>query len=266
MMTDGIDSKIISQFKKTIDEMVQDGIKKQRITNYITAKVSKVNQDGTFDVYFPPDVNSIKTGLLNKSHDTLLVGDTVEVCTKNGSLANAWIALRHGPSDTGGGGGGGGVESITVGTTTTLPSGSNATVINSGSNTNMVLNFGIPMGPQGIQGVRGEPGQDGTDGVDGRSATIQVGNVTSGTTASVTNVGTDLNAVFDFVLPNGDATRWYVGSGTPSGGNYTPGDMYLDNTNGDLYYFNDVGQWILQINIKGPKGDDGIGFRVIGVV
>lgn len=43
------------------------------------------------------------------------------------------------------------------------------------------------------------------DGDDGTSATISVGTVTSGATASVTNSGTSSAAVFDFVLPKGDA-------------------------------------------------------------
>lgn len=41
-------------------------------------------------------------------------------------------------------------------------------------------------------------------GDDGDSATIQVGTVTSGATASVSNRGTSSQAIFDFVLPKGD--------------------------------------------------------------
>lgn len=46
-------------------------------------------------------------------------------------------------------GGGGGVASIRIGTVTTLPAGSEATVINSGTETDVVLNFGIPRGRDG---------------------------------------------------------------------------------------------------------------------
>lgn len=49
--------------------------------------------------------------------------------------------------------------SVTVGTTTTLSPGSNATVTNSGTDTDPVLNFGIP------QGAAGQNGQDGAPGV-----------------------------------------------------------------------------------------------------
>lgn len=40
--------------------------------------------------------------------------------------------------------------------------------------------------------------------IKGDSGTIEVGTVTSGTTASVTNVGTERAAILDFVLPKGD--------------------------------------------------------------
>lgn len=45
--------------------------------------------------------------------------------------------------------------------------------------------------------------QKGDKGDPGQAATIHVGTVTEGDTPSVTNVGTDTNAVFDFVLPAG---------------------------------------------------------------
>lgn len=44
----------------------------------------------------------------------------------------------------------------------------------------------------------------GGTGPKGDAATIQVGSVVSGQTASVANVGTETAAVFDFVLPKGD--------------------------------------------------------------
>ena len=49
--------------------------------------------------------------------------------------------------------------------------------------------------PETIKGDKGDPGQ---------AATITVGTVTSGATASVTNAGTTSAAKFNFVLPKGD--------------------------------------------------------------
>ena len=84
---------------------------------------------------------------------------------------------------------------IAVGTVT---SGQMASVTNSGTSSAAVFDFVLPKGDQG------DPGTPGQDGQDGAAATIEVGTVTSGQTASVTNSGTSSAAVFDFVLPKGD--------------------------------------------------------------
>ena len=49
----------------------------------------------------------------------------------------------------------------------------------------------------------GGSGGTGGTGTPGSAATIKVGTVVSGNTASVTNVGTSDDAVFNFVLPKG---------------------------------------------------------------
>lgn len=56
--------------------------------------------------------------------------------------------------------------SVEVGTTTTLPAGSSATVTNSGTGNHLVLDFGIP------QGIQGEQGEQGVQGPPGENATI----------------------------------------------------------------------------------------------
>lgn len=55
-------------------------------------------------------------------------------------------------------------------------------------------------GGSGGTGGKGDKGDTGTPGL---AATIKVGTVVSGNTASVTNVGTANDAVFNFVLPKG---------------------------------------------------------------
>lgn len=59
----------------------------------------------------------------------------------------------------------------------------------------------------GAKGEKGDPGNKGDTGAPGKAATIQVGNITTGaagTPASVSNVGTDEAAIFDFTIPRGD--------------------------------------------------------------
>lgn len=87
---------------------------------------------------------------------------------------------------------------IQIGTVTTGIAGSEASVTNSGDETNAILNFIIPRGNAGANGT------DGSDGTPGAAATITIGSVSSGQTASVTNSGNANAAIFDFVLPKGD--------------------------------------------------------------
>ena len=97
---------------------------------------------------------------------------------------------------------------VAVGTTTTLSPGASATVNNSGTSYNAVLNFGIPQG------------------VTGSAATIAVGTTTTtnpGTSATVTNSGTSGAAVFNFGIPKG--------AGVSSGG--TTGQALIKNSNAD---------------------------------
>lgn len=59
-------------------------------------------------------------------------------------------------------------------------------------------------GDKGDKGNTGERGLDGAAGPAGRTATVQIGSVTSGEIASIENVGTNNDAVFNFVLPKGE--------------------------------------------------------------
>src|SRR5690625_4817095 len=70
----------------------------------------------------------------------------------------------------------GDAASVSVGTTSTLDAGVDATVANSGTDSAAVLDFGIPkgaegpqgpQGPKGDKGAKGDPGADGEDGAQG---------------------------------------------------------------------------------------------------
>ena len=132
----------------------------------------------------------------------------------------------------------GGTVSVNVGKTTTGEPGTNASVTNSGDETNVVLNFTIPrgntgpQGPQGKQGPAGAPGPAGpgvapggttgqvlakksntnydTEWIDnssGGTVSVNVGKTTTGepgTNASVTNSGDETNVVLNFTIPRGN--------------------------------------------------------------
>ena len=59
------------------------------------------------------------------------------------------------------------IPNITIGTTTTGDVGTEASVSNSGTATNMILNFTIPKGANGQDGQDGADGANGADGEDG---------------------------------------------------------------------------------------------------
>ena len=64
-------------------------------------------------------------------------------------------------------GAGGKAATVEVGTVTTLPAGSSATVTNAGSDTAAIFNFGIPRGATGATGPRGPQGPQGPRGPQG---------------------------------------------------------------------------------------------------
>ena len=134
----------------------------------------------------------------------------------------------------------GGTVSVNVGETTTGEPGTNASVTNSGDETNVVLNFTIPQGKTGPQGPQGKPGADGKTGpqgpagpgvatggttgqvlakksntnydtewidpTSGGTVSVNVGETTTGepgTNASVTNSGDETNVVLNFTIPQG---------------------------------------------------------------
>ena len=142
---------------------------------------------------------------------------------------------------------------IAIGTTTTLSSGSNVSVTNTGTTSDAILNFGIPRGIQGI------------------TPTIEIGSVTTGSTANVTidnNILT--NPKLNFTLVNGtngitptlqigsvtnlDAGSTPTATLTPSilyPNNYTLNFGLVKGNKGDLGNKGDPGN-------NGDPGNDGI--------
>lgn len=93
------DVKQVEAFKKVIEDIVDARLRKYGITSFISAIVTQVNNDGTINVSIPPDNRRVVNNVLNKSHEHLSAGDSVELCMKNGRLSNSWIAVKHGVTD-----------------------------------------------------------------------------------------------------------------------------------------------------------------------
>ena len=164
----------------------------------------KLNPDDLLDI---SSQVPIKTGIAQQ------VTNVSDVLTgpqgPKGDTGDTGPAGPRGPKgdtgDTGPAGPAGSSATIAVGTITTLPAGSNATVTNSGTSSSAVLDFGIP---QGVKGETGATGPQGETGATGQSANISIGTVTtlpSGSNATVTNSGTSMDAVLDFGIPQGES-------------------------------------------------------------
>lgn len=92
----------IYNFKKVIDDIVDTNLINKGITKYISAKVISINSNNTVNVYIPPDTTNVINGLANKTGELLYSGDSVELCAKNGSVKNSWVAVKHGIGTVGG--------------------------------------------------------------------------------------------------------------------------------------------------------------------
>lgn len=91
-------------------------------------------------------------------------------------------------------------------------------------------------------------GADGQPGADGKSATVEIGTVTTAdanTQASVTNSGTDTNAVLDFVIPKGETVGIVAFEVREDGHLWA-----VSNTDdANSYYINDAGHLIHKIGV-----------------
>lgn len=86
----------VVEFKKVIEDIVDSKFQSYGVTSYIAAIITKVNSDNTVNVKLPPDNNRYVNNILNKTGESLSVGDSVELCAKNGKLSNSWVAVKHG--------------------------------------------------------------------------------------------------------------------------------------------------------------------------
>lgn len=126
------------------------------------------------------------------------IGDLSNLST--GDKTNLVAAINEAAKSGGGGSGGKdgtGIESITY-------KGEDEY---GGNMYTVLLTDGTSYDITAPKGAKGDKGNTGEAGAPGKAATIQVGEVTTGaagTPASVSNVGTDEAAIFDFTIPRGE--------------------------------------------------------------
>lgn len=182
------------------------------------------------------EINMLDEGTIELALPPLIAGRVLGVTALGDAFE--WIDRAEFKGDKGDQGD---AATITIGTVTPLSPSSSPSVVNAGTSTDAILNFGLPTG-----------------------ATVAVGTVTEidfvdVAPMEVTNSGTPLAAILDFVLrkgPKGDtgdaATAIYVEAYTPTTEGQD-GEIWIDSTNGDLYR-KAAGTWGLEANITGPPG------------
>ena len=145
----------------------------------------------------------------NGSAYVALQGNSEIIPTSNTAV---WSVMTL-KGDTGATGAVGSAGTVTIGTTTTGSAGGNASVSNSGTSSEAVLNFTLPKGNTGAQGGTGNTGPTGATGSTGASATIAIGTITTlpeDSNATVFNAGTDTAAVLNFGLPMGPVSYTHL--------------------------------------------------------
>lgn len=159
---------------------------------------------------------------------------------------------------------------ISVGTVTTGNAGTNASVINGGTAHNAILNFVIP---KGDKGNTGDTGSQGLQGIQGNAGTITIGTVTTGvagSSASITNVGTNSAAILDFIIPRGNTgatgATGNTGATGATGATGPANTLSIGTVSGGVSASaNITGTAPNQtLNLTLPKGDPGPSFRLRG--
>ena len=153
--------------------------------------------------------------------------------------------------------------SVNVGTTTTLPAGSDATVENVGTDTDPIFNFGIP------QGVAGQDGQDGADGQDGVSPEVTIATITGGHTVTITDADHPSGQSFNVMdgQDGQDGQDGAPGVGVPSGG--TTGQVLKkkSGTDYDTEWANESGGGgsTVTIDRTGTASSSAVSYQRVGI-
>lgn len=136
------------------------------IMSRCTSSLNMTSGTAYYNIYKNGVATAVSTGIYSPNNSntvthnlTFASGDTLKIVTINsGSYSsNTTVQLRINLifQSVGIKGADGVSPTITVGNTTTLSPGFNASVVNSGTSTNAILNFSIPQGFQGERGLQG---------------------------------------------------------------------------------------------------------------
>lgn len=191
--------------------------------------------------------------------------------TDTGTANDAILNFTIPQGNTGPTGSTGARSTIAVGTVTTGTPGSQASVTNVGNANDSVFNFVVPQGPTGPTGATGP------QGITGPTPSVALGTVSTlppGSAATISNVGNQFGAIFNFAIPAGPTgPTGPTGATGPYGAGYytfstTPptnpaiGDRWVNSNSGIQYtwtYDGNSFQWVQlwTSGFLGPTGPTG---------
>ena len=160
--------------------------------------------------------------------------------------------------------------SMEVGTVSTGEAGSSASVVNSGTNRNVVLDFAIPRGDSvelridsGYIQWKGTVDEvwNNLHAVSAITPTITVGTVTTGnagTNVTVTNSGTGKDGIFNFTIPRGDDVELRIDNGYLQWKNTTA------STWNNIYAITDITATIEVGTVTTGDADSSVTFTNVG--
>jgi hypothetical protein len=187
-----------------------------RLSQLDTSVVTGGNGQLRFTIYMNVDDTSITSSLLSQNiqasvNSEVVIGDPTSLSnlaqTFNELSADFLVISEEFQDiiDLGGVQGPAGQNAtINIGTTTTGNPGTSASVNNSGTTTNAVLNFIIPRGDTGLTGSTGSQGPQGPIGATPQLIVGQVLTGSAGSNAIVTISGTTTNPILNFSIPRGN--------------------------------------------------------------
>ena len=170
-----------------------------------TSSQSLVSGTAYYNFYKNGVATAVSTGIYTSNSSntvthnlTFASGDTFKIVTLNtgGYSSNTTVQLRINLifECVGIKGADGITPTLTIGTVSTLPSSSDATITNTGTSTNQIINYGIPRGIQG------------NDGITPSFIIGSVSNLASGNVPFVNfdNTSTTTNKIINFGLVQGE--------------------------------------------------------------
>lgn len=162
----------------------------------------------------------MNTGELNGSIGSIALDATIAIPSVSGNIPGT-KGDKGGKGDKGDIGPSGTSPTINIGNVVTGESGSTASVTNSGTQENVILDFSIPKGDSGVKGDKGDKGDIGAQGYS-----IGAINKTSGTGQSGT--------IDEYAVHLNDANNTQVGTFQVKNGNDGTGDGDMSKSTYDV--------------------------------